>query len=140
MALQWDDSYSTGNDQVDKQHKILFDLIDKVEKNIETGVDAGRCANFIDALGLFTRTHFCYEEICMRKAKCSLAEKNKEEHKKLLAAYMGFKERFENEGVSEDLMRKLHATLESWITNHILKVDTSLREADHTKTITGRTS
>jgi len=127
MALAWKDEYNTGEPDVDKQHQILFKYLADLEVHMAQGIDARYVGNLLDNLGLFTRSHFCYEEICMRRAKCPAAAKNKEQHGKLLEAYTHYRERFEREGVSDDLVQKLHDFLESWLVNHILKIDTQLK-------------
>ena len=128
MALAWKDEYNTGEAEVDKQHQILFKYLADLETHMQEGsIDERYVGNLLDNLGLFTRSHFCYEEICMRRAKCPIAAKNKEQHGKLLETYVLYRERFEREGSSEDLIQKIHDFLESWLVNHILKIDTHLK-------------
>lgn len=127
MALAWKEEYNTGEAEVDKQHQILFNYLADLEVQMQKGIDERYVGNLLDNLGLFTRSHFCYEEICMRRAKCPVAAKNKEQHSKLLETYVRYRERFEREGMSDDLVQKLHDLLESWLINHILKIDTHLK-------------
>ncbi len=127
MAIAWSDDYATGDDEIDRQHKQLFKYLEDLEEHMKQGVDAEYLKDFLKALGIYTRSHFCYEESCMRRKKCPIAKKNQEQHDKLLDAYKHYLHRFEVEGVSEDLVRKLHDFLVSWLVNHILKIDTHLR-------------
>ncbi|MDQ6980166.1 MAG: hemerythrin family protein [Ghiorsea sp.] len=130
MGFQWDDKYSTGNTEIDNQHKQIFAYLDELEERIENGASQKWVQNFMDALGLYTRSHFCYEEICMRQAKCSVAAKNKDQHAKLLAAFSKAAKRFEREGVSDELLAQLQAFLTSWLVNHIMKIDIHLNECN----------
>lgn len=127
MAIAWSEDYATGEPEVDKQHKMLFQYLNDLEEHMAKGVSEEFLKNFLDALGIYTRSHFCYEEICMRRRKCPSAKQNKEQHDKLLAAYVQFCERFEAQGVSADLVEKLHAFLVSWLKNHIMKTDMQLK-------------
>ena len=127
MSIVWSDEYSTGEPEIDKQHKQLFKYLADLEAHIASGVTDEYMKQFLDYLGLYTRSHFCYEEICMRQKKCPVAKQNQEQHDKLLQDYTHYRERFEIEGVSADLLNKLHAFLLSWLTNHILKIDTNLK-------------
>ncbi len=127
MAIAWSEKYETGDPEIDQQHKQLFKYVDDLERHMERGVDDEYLRKFLNFLGIYTRSHFCYEEICMRQRKCPLAKKNQEQHDKLVEAYKHYLHRFETEGASEELVRKLHDFLLSWLTNHILKIDTSLR-------------
>jgi len=128
MAVVWSEDYATGDAEIDAQHKQLFQYLDDLETHMEEGIDDAYVKRFLDALGIYTRSHFCYEEICMRVKKCPVAERNKDQHAKLLDAYIQFCRRFEVEGASEDLLNRLHDFLESWLINHILKIDTHMRK------------
>jgi len=128
MPIVWKEEYNTGEPEVDKQHKVLFKYLEDLEVHMQAGdINDRYIKMLLDNLGIFTRSHFCYEEICMRRVKCPVAAKNKESHAKLLAAYGRYCERFEAEGASDDLIQKLHDFLESWLVNHILKIDTQMR-------------
>ena len=127
MGFQWDDKYATGNDEIDKQHKQIFAYLDELEDHIEHGASQQWVENFMSALGLYTRSHFCYEEICMRQAKCPIATKNKGQHTKLLAAFHKAEQKLEREGISDDLLQQLKDFLTSWLVNHIMKIDIHLR-------------
>jgi len=129
MAIVWKDEYNTGEAEVDKQHKVLFKYLEDLEEHMKAGdINDRYVKQLLDNLGIFTRSHFCYEEICMRRVKCPVAATNKEIHRKLLSVYTQYRERFDIEGVSEDLIQKLHDFLESWLLNHIIKIDTQLRD------------
>ena len=126
--VHWTEDYATGDPEIDAQHKQLFQYIDDLEKHLSAGdINEAYMKQFLDWLGLYTRTHFCYEEICMRRRNCPVAGKNKEQHEKLLKAYQDFRHRFEVEGISKELLERLHNFLLSWLKNHILRIDTHLR-------------
>jgi len=128
MAIEWSDDYSTGDAEIDKQHKQLFQYLSELEEHMETGITEEYLGKFLNHLGIYTRSHFCYEEILMRQKQNPIAKKNQEQHDKLLDAYKHYLHRFEVEGVSDDLIKKLHDFLVSWLVNHILKIDTTLKD------------
>jgi len=128
MAIAWSDDYSTGDAEIDKQHKQLFQYLSELEEHMETGITEDYLRKFLNHLGIYTRSHFCYEEILMRQKQNPIAKKNQEQHDKLLDAYKHYLNRFEVEGVSDDLIKKLHDFLVSWLVNHILKIDTTLKD------------
>ena len=128
MGIQWDDKYSTGNAEIDSQHKQIFSYLDDLEDHMKSGASQKWVESFMASLGIYTRTHFCYEEVCMRQAKCSVAAKNKDQHGKLLEAFGKAKMRFEAEGVSDELLDQLQKFLTSWLVNHIMKIDIHLKD------------
>ncbi|MDQ6974347.1 MAG: hemerythrin domain-containing protein, partial [Mariprofundaceae bacterium] len=116
MAVIWRDEYSTGEPEIDKQHKVIFQYLDDLEKHMQAGdISDLYVKNLMDQLGIFTRSHFCYEEICMRRYKCPVGAKNKEIHTKLLKTYTEYRHQLDAEGVTEDLIQKIHDFLESWL-------------------------
>ena len=127
MGLVWDDKYSTGDEEIDKQHMQLFTYLDDLEQHIKDGASEKYVKGFLNALGLYTRSHFCYEEICMRKNQCPVAEKNKVQHAKLLKAFSDAQQRFDIEGVSDELLMQLRNFPTSWLVNHIMKIDVHLK-------------
>jgi hemerythrin len=128
MAIEWKDEYNTGEADVDDQHRIIFKYLADLEAQMERGVDERYIKMLLDNLGLFTRSHFCYEEIYMRRIKSPVAAKNKEQHEKLLKEYGRYCQRFEVEGLSDDLVKGLHDFLANWLVNHILKTDIHMRD------------
>jgi hemerythrin-like metal-binding protein len=130
LGFKWDDKYSTGNDEIDNQHKQIFAYLDELEDHIENGASQQWVEQFMTSLGLYTRSHFCFEEMCMRRAKCVTASKNKVQHGKLLAAFSAVQKRLEKEGISDELLQQLRSFLTSWLVNHIMKIDIHLRDCN----------
>lgn len=127
MAIKWDDKYATGNVEIDNQHKQIFAYLADLEDHMETGATQKWVASFMNTLGIYTRTHFCYEEVCMRQVKCPIAATNKSQHGKLLEAFGDAMTRFESEGVSDDFLESLKAFLTNWLVNHIMKTDMHIK-------------
>ena len=129
MPFAWSDQYATGVEDIDNQHKKLFELINQIEDELDrTELDERRVKRIITFLGLYTKSHFGYEEDCMFRHKCPLYTKNKDAHTKFLDFYKDVKKESEEEGVSKSLLKKLHDTAENWLVNHIGKIDTHLRD------------
>jgi hemerythrin-like metal-binding protein len=128
MAVVWREEYSVDDPDIDEQHQQIFQYLADLEENMKIGVDDAYMRRFLTALGIYTRSHFCFEEILMRRRACPTAAKNKKQHKALLKAYSQVLQRFETEGISEDLVQELHDFLENWLVHHILHTDMSLRD------------
>lgn len=127
MAIQWKDSYSTGVIEIDEQHKKLFDYINTFERNIRKDANPETIKELLEFLKNYTITHFGFEEDCMEKYKCPVAERNKEAHRRFLMAFDMLQRRFNEEGAEEMLLRQIHTTAENWLINHIGDIDTHLR-------------
>jgi len=124
MGFQWNDKYSTGNADIDNQHKQIFAYLDELEERIEKGNATEKWASdFLSALTYYTRSHFCFEEVCMRRGKCAIAAKNKMQHGQLIATLGKVQRRYEIEGLNDHFLDQLRKFLTSWLVNHIMKVD-----------------
>lgn len=121
----FDDSYKTGIELVDDEHKVLFDIIGRVHKAIEAELlhdkfDA--ILDILDELKEYTRVHFADEEKYMREIGYEgLAAQE--------ILHQNFIDKLENldlNDVDDNQEAYLYDFLEflqNWLINHILKVD-----------------
>ncbi len=125
--LEWSEDYATGDDDIDHQHQVLFDKINMLNDKINKGEGLAYLENMIRFMGNYTKAHFIFEETCMQRHRCPIAQQNKEAHKKFLDAFQGFRNELAAKGVSEELLSKVQRAAESWIKNHIMRIDTHLK-------------
>jgi len=126
--ILWDDKYTTGVQHIDSQHKQLFRYINNLELAVVGDVVDNSVVNeAMDFLEMYTRVHFCYEEVCMKRAQCAVAKKNKRQHDSFINIFMEFKKRFKDDGISKDSVMELYDLSDRWITNHIMKIDINLK-------------
>lgn len=128
MALVWSDEYATGEPTIDLQHQQLFESVnelgDLVAAGTFNGPDVDRLTKF---LATYVTSHFSFEEVCMNKYKCPIADQNKAAHEGFLTLYTEFLENYKASGGSLEDLKSLHNTAEDWLVSHIMKVDTHLR-------------
>ncbi len=129
MALYWKDDYSTGVPDIDEQHKVLINNLNKFQEIVKRGDGAAVVAKMFDFLEKYAQKHFAFEEKLMDTVQCPVAEQNKVAHQRFIQAFLSLKQRFEQDGVNEDLLTKIHTTLETWLLNHICNIDVQLRES-----------
>lgn len=122
--VQWSEAYATGVQDIDDQHKDLFEYIDQLEGCINEGTFEGSQIEIIlNFLQMFCSTHFCLEEGCMRQRACPVQEKNKVAHEKFLTYFKDFRKKYELSDQKEKLVRNLHEVLLKWLVQHIIKID-----------------
>jgi hemerythrin len=126
-AVQWEPRMSTGVEAIDSQHRQLISWLN----DLLTGMSAGRGRSEIDGLlkqlGMYAALHFGHEEECFARYECPLAERNSAQHKDFVATFQSFREEFDRDGATAALVIRVEAELLRWLTNHILRTDTSLR-------------
>jgi hemerythrin len=129
----WEGKYSTGDDNLDFQHKYLFETCNKLgdaihaESSIEViGVILGRLTFYAD-------WHFGKEEERMDEHHCPVAEINKKAHADFMETFEKLHQEYNNSGGSLDLAIEIHEKLIAWLTSHIVGVDTKLHACIHRK-------
>ena len=120
-SIQWRDSYSVGNDQMDNQHKQLVELVNDLFKVILDKEIEISLSYEVDKLIEYTQEHFKNEETLLEKAGYDFLDQHKATHEKLVKDVIVFKEQIEKgtEGVSSEL----YTFLRAWLLNHILDED-----------------
>ncbi|RMG59917.1 MAG: bacteriohemerythrin, partial [Gammaproteobacteria bacterium] len=119
--IRWEDSYATGIDTVDAQHRRLIELINALFSCMKQGGDNQTVAEAVTALVDYTRVHFTDEERLMRRHGYPELE-----------AHQGIHETFVN--AVEDYQRRLAEGqrlrpaelfnfLKGWLIHHIKEQD-----------------
>ncbi len=140
MFLIWDDAkYASGFEEIDAQHKELFNRINELLTACTTSegfsgqVAEEQALNMVDFLGKYVIEHFKCEEECMERHRCPLAAVNKVSHTKFLQDFTEIKEKIEREGLTRGIIVQLEGLLVGWITKHIQRVDAELRKVQPQK-------
>ncbi|MCK0101193.1 hemerythrin domain-containing protein [Pseudohalocynthiibacter sp. F2068] len=79
--MQWKENYSTGNEEIDEQHKTLFAFSDDFRSSLEDGFGLRTYEGYVEFLSVYSKTHFDFEDKCMLAHKCPVAPRNRAEHK-----------------------------------------------------------
>ena len=129
MPVCWDAKYESGDATVDQQHQALFNYVNKLETQLyAVTIDQELVRSVVQYMSLYAQTHFVYEELCMHRVRCPVAQGNREAHEKFVIVVEKFENRLEQQGVTPDLVEQLHRVCSDWLTNHICRVDTKMRE------------
>lgn len=125
--ITWDESFATGEIQIDEQHQTLFNFINLLSRDIAAGKPPEILKNGLDFLENYARTHFAYEGLCMHRLRCPVADENDKAHRAFLDFLDEFKLKLEKEGFTTANVAELQVFIEEWIVRHIRRIDTKLR-------------
>ncbi|MFY0686215.1 MAG: hemerythrin domain-containing protein [Cyclobacteriaceae bacterium] len=126
--VEWDTKYATGVKEVDDQHQALFNYINDLEECIEeSAFEGNRIQIILNYFQMFCATHFCLEETCMLLRKCAVHDKNKRAHEQFIAYYKKFRAGYNLSGNKRKLLTDFHEKMIKWLSNHIMKIDMSLK-------------
>jgi len=127
MLIQWTEKYATGVDEIDDQHKEIFNQLNRLHDAITSGLGKDVIRDILIFAHDYAASHFAFEENCMEKFHCPVAAKNKEAHKHFIEGMESIRARVEQEQEDTESVLELYHELREWIQNHILKIDTHIR-------------
>ncbi|MEG3617140.1 hemerythrin family protein [Magnetovibrio sp. PR-2] len=127
MEFNWDDSFKTGDDTIDAQHRMIFDaanmFVDAIHQSKETAI----LEQAFDLLMKYTQTHFADEEAFYVKTGSTLLDEQTEQHKSLLDELN--KIWAEKEAGSQFAGQALSVWMERRLIPHIINNDTAAQKA-----------
>ncbi len=119
--LRWSDRYSVGNNDIDNDHRRLFEIINMLQEMQLTGDNAGQFAEVLSSLFDYSMYHFNREEEYMNQISYDEIEAHRNEHKKYIVKISTFNSDFFS--VRRPDETAVIEFLTNWWTNHILKSD-----------------
>ena len=123
MALyEWSDRLATGDETIDRQHRILIGYINSLAEVIEQKNDFGVLLGILlGKLVTYTQTHFIYEEMLFHANNYPDLEEHRAYHRKLTQQVNEFHQRFK--AGDAKLGDEMLDFLMVWLNQHILGSD-----------------
>lgn len=119
--LTWSSKYSVGVQAMDKQHTVLFDMVNELHGAMMQGKAQNVTGPLLHKLADYTHKHFAEEEAVMASKKYPELTQHIALHRELTKKVEEFITRFERG--ENTLSLHLLNFLRDWLTNHIQKVD-----------------
>lgn len=76
----WDNKYSIGIAEMDRQHKVLFNIITDLHNAMMQGKASAKNGEILKKLVEYTRSHFAAEEALMSKAGYTEVSQHRLQH------------------------------------------------------------
>jgi hemerythrin-like metal-binding protein len=128
ISVGWSDDLSTGNERVDSQHRMLFQMLDDCIDDL-----CNRQFDFmltLKALREYAEMHFNYEEDCLSRTSCPERHQcvNKAAHDQFRTALDEFQARYEamRRVGRGRLTREIVQWIQHWLRDHIGGIDRAL--------------
>ncbi|MCG5243398.1 bacteriohemerythrin [Azospirillum doebereinerae] len=124
--IQWSRWMSVGNDDLDEDHRVLIEIVNRLCTEASQH-DPAVIEATLDELIAYTRHHFAAEEACMREANYPTYAAHKALHDALTRQVERYRETFlaNREGISGE---EVFIFCADWLGKHILKEDTRFGE------------
>jgi hemerythrin len=121
MAIAvWSSRYETGIDIIDKQHKSLFDAVNKLADSFKAGTSKTAVKDSMDFMVKYTVEHFSTEEKIMRDMGYPNLTSHMAEHAQLVRKASELQAKL-NEG--KPVTMEVTTFLADWLKHHINEVD-----------------
>jgi hemerythrin len=127
--VEWSEKYATGIPQLDDQHRMLFRMVSDFRSALDEGEGGRVYANLLQSLDLYARSHFRFEEGCMVKYACPALESNRTAHREFVDTLSRYQKKNATAGFNPTDGRELVDQLDSWLDNHIGRIDTQLKKS-----------
>ena len=119
--IPWSEDLSVGLEEIDEQHKILINLINRLfNEAILKRADKSLISDILDELIQYTIVHFAVEESLFRIFDYPDSEAHQEHHNQLKNEVVNFRKKFQDD---TPIDIELMSFLKKWITLHIMKDD-----------------
>ncbi len=117
----WDETYSVGLNEIDRQHKILIGMINELNFHVKENHNISYIQRIFQGLIDYTISHFGYEEGLIERHEYENIVVHKEKHKKLIAQLQDLQARVLAE--EENIFNELLEFLNAWLSKHIKAAD-----------------
>ena len=135
--LKWDDSFLVGIEELDHEHKLLIDDINRLHKELARHDEKSEIEKCLGDIYARMQAHFALEEHVMKEHGYEFLDEHKREHEELLDSYTEYMVQFLNDtGVSSSNL--IEDNLKNWVRKHIVasdkKMSLMLQEKESFKT------
>jgi hemerythrin len=119
--VEWDDSLSVGIEEIDEQHKVLVDMVNKMHEAIHQRHGSEAVIDILNDLAEYTRIHFAVEESLMRILNYPDYDDHKQIHEELLHTVQDLQDKVSSgkKSIGFELMH----FLKTWLVKHIMEED-----------------
>ncbi len=122
--MQWKKCFETGISKIDEEHKMLVNLVQKLEGTMYEGNSNADTGLVLKELVKYVKIHFHDEEEVMKRAGYPELERHKILHKDLVHDVASILINFKNG--KEWTTCELVGFLNYWLRNHILEEDVKI--------------
>lgn len=125
-VIKWRDSYETGVEAVDNEHRKLVNLIAAMYVSLRDKEPQETVEKVLNEIVEYTQTHFVNEEALMEEALYPTIADHKKEHQDLIEEVSEYQQRLMSD--FPDGRQDLYKFLRDWLINHIMDSDKAFGE------------
>jgi hemerythrin len=120
--FKWDDSFLIGIEELDHEHKVLIDDINRLHEELARQDKRSEIEKCLGDICARMQAHFALEEHVMKEHGYPFFDEHKREHEELLDSYTEYMAQFLNDtGASSG--NPIEDNLKHWVIKHIVTSD-----------------
>lgn len=123
MAIEWTEDLAVGSEQIDKQHKELFKMINQMLEACTQGKGKEVLNEMIGFLEEYVVTHFGTEENLMRLYNYPDYNTHKSHHEQFINSFGELKKELTVTGPGTHIVVMTNRIVVNWLNSHIRNVD-----------------
>ena len=120
--MQWSADYEVGDQELDREHRALFDAISILEHSLGNVGSVSELQLLLGRLSNYMRVHFGIEEDSMREALYPDIEHHMAQHRGLLARLDDWR----SQPITAERSKEIAAYVSQWGIGHIQESDHKL--------------
>lgn len=132
---KWNSNLEIGIEEIDNQHKELFDRVNRLVNSVNMGDSHTEILNTIDFLIQYVEEHFSSEEKYQAQNEYPSYESHKALHTDFVNSINEMKASLDRNGVTSELSLELCSTVNTWLIEHIGIADKAFAVYMNTKNI-----
>ncbi len=130
--MLWKEKYKLGIENIDHQHKELFDRVGEFLKVIKSDGEwetkLEKVKETLEFMKEYVITHFDSEEAYLKEIGFPEYEEHKAIHEDFKAKVTEYAQKFEEENYDEELVQEFGGMLMAWLINHVASTDQKIAE------------
>ena len=130
-GVAWSENYSLGNEQLDEQHKQLFEFVSNLVGACIDGSSTEKLSETLDFLVNYAIRHFSDEEELQLRYNYPDYINHKKLHDDFKGTVTELVERFQSSESPSELNNDINKIVVRWLVNHIQREDKKI--GDHIK-------
>ncbi len=119
--LEWSSKYSVGVEEMDRQHRVLFNLLNDLHSAMLSGKAKDATGELLRKLVDYTRKHFAAEETMLTAAGYTGISSHKMKHRDLVKQVDDYVARYQRGDATVNV--QLMNFLRDWLAHHIQQTD-----------------
>lgn len=126
-AIKWTPDLSVGNEEIDDDHRRLFELLEMLHVDMRSGLVNQETQAIVDALLHYAESHFSREEAFMRFINYPQFPAHQAAHTRFVSELQALQSRIAR-GARTPVL-DIDQFLTEWLRNHVLVMDKALASA-----------